>query len=445
MAMVRTRFAPSPTGYLHIGGFRTATYAYALAKHAGGEFLLRIEDTDQKRQIPGAVEKICSILKTFSLNWDGNIVVQSQRAASGVYRQAALKLVASGHAFYSQAQPKDFKQTSYSTQLRDPDRDRNLASGAIKLKIPDNETISFYDFVLNKTVSWHSSKVPDVVLLKSDGSLPTYHLAQAVDDHDSEVTHVIRSSEWIPSTPIHILVHKYLGYELPQIGHPTAILDPAGGKLSKRKGNVSVEQFLSEGYLPEALLNFVILLGWAPKDNRELFTLSDFVTAIEINGFQKSNPILNLTKLNWFNGHYLRSKTITELTQLVKPYMKTTISDNQIAQILILVKDRMVKLSDIVSLSSFFFTRPRVEKTLFSDSSQSSDHLKFALQNLNSLDDSIVPTIKERGWKVGDFFMTLRIAICGSRFTPPLAETIKYLGLKEVSGRLSDSLHLLST
>jgi len=302
---IRTRFAPSPTGSMHIGSLRTAAYAYALAKHSGGQFLLRIEDTDQKREVKGATQKIYDVLQKFDLGWDEKPVVQSQRLK--IYQDAAQRLIQSGHAVSDQ--------------------------GAIRLKIPPRETISFHDFVLDHDVSWKSDDIPPAVLLKSDG-FPTYHLAMPVDDHDMGITHVIRTVEWLPSTPIHILVFKYLNYELPQIGHPSAILDPAGGKLSKRKGNVSVEQFLARGYLPEALLNFVILLGWAPKDNRELFTLEQFVSTFDIKGFQKSNPIFNTQKLDWFNGHYIRQKSDTELTHLVKPYVKNKLSSTQITQVI---------------------------------------------------------------------------------------------------------------
>ena len=405
--MIRTRFAPSPTGYIHIGNLRTAAYAYALAKHSGGQFLLRIEDTDQKREVKDALEKIYSTLKIFNLKWDNEPAIQSQRL--GLYKQAAEKLVASGHAY--------------------------LDEGAIRLKVPKDETITFHDFVLNKDVSWSSNDVPDAVLLKSDG-FPTYHLAVVVDDTDMGITHVIRSVDWLPSTPIHILVFKYLGYELPQIGHPTAILDPQGGKLSKRKNNVSVEQFLADGYLPEALLNFVILLGWAPKDNRELFTLDEFVAAFDIAGFQKSNPALNLQKLDWFNAHYIRQKSDEELIQLIKPYF----DHPKLAEIIPLIKDRITKLSDVPALTSFFVSPPNPSNP--PDPSISPDHLRFALDNIDRLlKGELIDEIKSKSWKVGDFFMSLRIAVCGSRSTPPITETMIILGKEESLKRIKTALH----
>lgn len=402
--MIRTRFAPSPTGFLHIGGLRTAAYAYALAKHSGGEFFLRIEDTDRKREVKGAVTALKKTLLLFNLKWDEEHT-QSQRL--DLYKQAAEKLVASGHAYSDE--------------------------GAIRLKVPKDEKISFHDFVINKEISWGSNQVPEAVLLKSDG-FPTYHLAMPVDDHDTGITHVIRTVEWLPSTPIHILVFKYLGYELPQIGHPTAILDPKGGKLSKRKNNVSVEQFLADGYLPEALLNFVILLGWAPKDNRELFTLDEFVAVFDVNGFQKSNPKLNPAKLDWFNSHYIRQKSDAELLQLITPYF----NHPKLTEIISLLKDRLTKFAEFPQLAQFFVSPPSNPP----DPSISSDHLRFALDNYDRLiAGELIDEIKTKGWKVGDFFMSVRIAVCGSRSTPPITETMLILGKDENIKRIKAALH----
>lgn len=436
--MIRTRFAPSPTGYLHIGGLRTAAYAFALAKHQQGEFLLRIEDTDQDRLVDKAEEKIYEILKTFSLDWDGPVVVQSQRARDLVYQKAAIKLLESGKAFYCQCDSRNAKTEGYSETLRDPCRDKQLTSGAIKLRVPDDEKIEFFDFVLNHTVTWNSNDIADTVLLKSDGIFPTYHLAQAVDDHDSQITHVIRGAEWMTSTPVHILVHRFLGYEFPQIGHPSAILDPDGGKLSKRKGNVSVEDFLNRGYLPEAILNFVILLGWAPKNNRELFTLTDFVQEFDVKGFQKSNPTLAIGKLDWFNGQYIRQKNVVDLQKLIAPLSRHA-QDKNFVQLIGLVKERLVTLADFDQLVEFIFTRPTIDKNLFGP--DAATHLEFA-KNYFTYSD-VAAEVKSRGWKVGDFFMSLRIALCGSKFTPVLNDVIQILGKNETLERISSALAML--
>lgn len=443
--MIRTRFAPSPTGFLHIGGLRTALYSYALAKHSGGEFLLRIEDTDQKRLVEGAVEKIFSLLTIFNINWDGDVIIQSKRAKDGAYRQAAIKLLESGHAFYCNCGARNAKTDGYSQVLRDPCRDKNLTEGAIKLRIPDNQKISFVDYVIGKKITWDSNTIADTVLLKSDGLLATYHLAMAVDDHFSNITHVLRTSEWVSSTPIHILVHEYLGYTLPEIGHPTAILDPDGGKLSKRKGNVSVEEFLAQGYLPEAILNFVMLLGWAPKNNQDLFTLNDFVKDFDPRGFQKSNPVMNLQKLDWLNGHYIREKTDEQLIELLKPFAPDSATDNDIANMLPLVKDRLKKLSEFSELVGFFFERRPVSRDLLTKNYK--EHLTSALEvikekefDTDTLNESFKKVIETKGYKTGEFFMDLRIGITGTKFTPPITESLILLGKDETIERIEKIL-----
>lgn len=456
---VRTRFAPSPTGFLHIGGLRTAAYAYAMAKHNGGDFLLRIEDTDQKREVEGAREKIYEILKTFGLNWD-ETYIQSERVGTGIYQKAAEKLLADGHAFYCfcKAKSKDEikeDQEELKIELRDSCRDlssdevdKKISAGerpAVRLKVPDDEIVEYEDFVLRKKISWNTKTVDDAMLLKSDG-FPTYHLAMPVDDHDMQISHVIRTSEWAPSTPIHILVFKYLGYEMPQIGHPTAILDPSGGKLSKRKGNVSCEQFIAEGYLPEALLNFVILLGWAPKDNRELYTLQEFVENFDPNGFQRANPIFNTGKLDWFNGHYIRAASGQSIAVRLKNF--TNRSDEEIQKILPLVKERMVTLKDFDSLTEYFFAKPNISESdllIFKETYKTDGVdkiLEHAISILTQEWDGKYLEVEARKYcsenniRVGNYFAVLRYLITGSGKTPPLWDVMQVLGKDETLQRL---------
>jgi len=453
---IRTRFAPSPTGFLHIGGLRTAVYAFALAKHSDGQFLLRIEDTDQKREVVGSTEKIYEVLKTFGLHWD-ELYIQSERVKTGIYQKAAEKMLADGHAFYCFCKPKakeEIKedQKELKIELRDPCRQLSedeikakIASGekpAIRLKVPDDEIVEFTDFVLQKKISWHTKTVDDAMLLKSDG-FPTYHLAVVVDDVDMKVTHVIRGHDWMPSTPIHLLVYKYLGYELPQIGHPTDILDPEGGKLSKRKGNVSCEQFIAAGYLPEAILNFVILLGWAPKDNREMYTLSDFVTSFDVNGFQRSNPMFNIAKMNWFNQQYIKSLETSELTSRIKNYTSRTAQE--IEKVLPLIKDRLVTLVDFNELTNYFFEKPKIDpEALTKIAFDPKKVVGHALETLQINWDGKVLEEQARAWctdnnvKVGDYFMSLRVAITGRAQTPPLWEVMEIIGKDEAIKRLSD-------
>lgn len=440
MTKVRTRFAPSPTGSMHIGNLRTAFYAYALAKHEKGDFILRIEDTDKKREVEGGVDDIKDLLSIFGIKWD-EYYIQSERLK--LYKETAEKLVNDGYAFYCQCEAKNAKDEGFSTSLRDPCRDKEFTSGAIKLRVPDNEEIKFTDFVLKNDVVWDSSVVFEATLLKSDG-YPTYHLAVVVDDNDMKITHVLRGHDWLPSTPIHILLYKYLRFEIPKIGHLTDILDPEGGKLSKRKGSTSVRGLLGEGYLPEALFNFVILAGWAPNDNRELFTLQEFVDAFNSDGFQKSNPIFNRDKLDWFNGEYIRqlsdSDLISKFDSLNPEFGKT--EKNKKLEITKLLKDRIKKINDINTLGGFFFEKPVVDEKLFGK--EYKKHLSDAASVIESLDDwklenlneKLMGIVKEKGYKTGDFFMSLRIAVTGAKFTPPINDSIIILGKEEAGKRI---------
>ena len=434
MAKTRTRFAPSPTGFLHIGSLRTALYAYALAKHEKWDFILRIEDTDQKREVAGSLEALKKTLQKFGLNWD-EYYVQSERIS--LYKKAAEKLVADGHAFYCDCKPRNAKEEGFSSELRDPCRDKGKTSGAIKLKVPDGKTVSYHDFVHKKDISWNSDSVYDATLLKSDG-LPTYHLAVAVDDTDMKITHILRGHDWLPSTPIHLLVFEYLAGACPEIGHVTDILSAeTGKKLSKRRDSVFVEQFLQDGYLPEALLNFVMLLGWAPKDNRELYTLPEFVKDFDINGFQEANPRFLEDKLNWFNGHYIRQKSDGEIAKLIVPFAPKNADEKKIREIIPLVKDRIKKLSDFGGFAGFFFEEPKIDRKLLGKNHK--EHLEKAIEAIEK--GSALDTVpKENGFKVGDFFMDLRIAITGSKFTPPINESIEILGKEKSLARIRNAL-----
>lgn len=441
MAKIRTRFAPSPTGFLHIGSLRTALYAYTLAKHEKGDFILRIEDTDQKRQVDGAVESIKDILQKFGLLWD-EFYVQSERLPK--YKEAAQKLVEEGHAFYCQCKPRNSKEEGFSEVIRDPCRDKGFTSGAVRLKVPEGKTVSYFDFVHKKEISWNTDTVYDATLLKSDG-FPTYHLAVAVDDLDMKITHILRGHDWLPSTPIHLLVFEYLGGTRPEIGHLTDILSgETGKKLSKRRDSVFVEQFLSLGYLPEALLNFVMLLGWAPKDNRELFTLEEFVEHFDIKGFQEANPKFLTDKLDWLNGEYIRQMDDSVLVKKIEALNpKFEAKDENIkTQIIKLVKDRIKKLSDFDSFAGFFFEKPVVDKVL--EALINKEHLKKAVEALEEVRDwklesvnlALTKVIEINKFKTGDFYMSLRIAITGSKFTPPINDSIVILGRDETLERL---------
>lgn len=450
MAKVRTRFAPSPTGFLHIGGLRTALYSFALARHSKGDFILRIEDTDQKRQVEGATEALQETLKKFDLNWD-EFYVQSERHKTGIYKEAAEKLVGEGHAFYCQCEARNAKEEGessggqdFSSTLRDPCREKGLPSGAVKLKVPEDEIVGYHDFVHKKDISWNTNDVYDATLLKSDG-FPTYHLAAMVDDLDMGITHILRGHDWLPSTPIHLLIFEYLGKGRPEIGHLTDILSAVTGKkLSKRRDSVFAEQFLKEGYLPEALLNFVMLLGWAPKDNRELFTLPEFVEHFDIAGFQEANPRFLQDKLDWFNGEYIRKlsdESLNSKFQITNSKFAEMDLDKQL-QITRLIKDRITKISDLENIAGFFWEEKPVDKGLLGKNYK--NHITDAAAiieslpewSLEKLNDALMVNIKQKDYKTGDFFMDLRIAITGSKFTPPINDSIIILGKEEAIKRL---------
>ena len=462
--MVRTRFAPSPTGFLHIGGLRTALYSYAFAKSQGGKFILRIEDTDQRRLVPGATEKIYETLKLFNLNWD-ELYIQSKRLK--IYKKYAEKLVRENYAYYCFCPPESKEKIQSRHQkkiikLRDPCRNLSLSEAerkvragkkaAIRLRVPDTGEVSFNDFILKKQISWQTKDIDEVMLLKSDG-FPTYHLAVVVDDYLMKITHIIRGRDWLASTPVHLLLFKYLNFPLPAIGHLTDILDPTGGKLSKRKGSVSCEEFLAQGYLPEAILNFVMLLGWAPKDNREIFSLDDFVKEFLKGNLQVANPVFNRKKLDWFNGYYLRRKTEAELLDLLKPYVPKKMDLDTVAKTIPLVKERMIKLSDYPSLVEFLVKRPKVDYQLLIEKSGGDEKLiKCQISNVkcqmeeikNWKAEVIEKTLRDlaakNNWHVGKFFMAIRIALTGKPVTPPLFESMELLGRKETLKRLEDVL-----
>jgi glutamyl-tRNA synthetase len=462
MVAIRTRFAPSPTGFMHIGSLRTALYSYAFAKSQKslpggrqGKFVLRIEDTDRKRFQTEWVKGIYRILKIFKLDWDEGPFIQSERAKTGLYRQYAEKLVKNGHAYYCRcpAQTVQELQKSHAKKeivLRDPCRLKKLAPGkntAIRLRVPDNERVSFFDFVLKKEISWETKNIDEVMLLKSDG-MPTYHLGVVVDDALMKITHIIRGRDWLPSTPIHLLLYQYLGFKLPEVGHLTDILDPAGGKLSKRKGSVSCEDFLAQGYLPEAILNFIMLLGWAPKDNREIFSLADFVKEFPKGTLQVANPVFNRRKLDWFNGYYIRQKTNAQLGKLLKPFAPKGLSPALISPTVPLVKERLFKLADYAGLVDFLVKEPKVDGKILQEKAgelgQVKSWLEATLAVLSSaspwrtekIESALRALAEENHWPVGHYFMALRIILTGKTITPPLFESISLLGKEKTLRRL---------
>ncbi len=343
MPSIRVRFAPSPTGYLHVGGLRTALYNYLFARKQNGTFILRIEDTDRSRYVEGAVDNLIETLRWAGLDYDegpakrgvAGPYVQSERIA--IYREHVEKLVAGGHAYYAFDTPEELEEMRKAQEgqrltpkydrralkLSPDDVHRKLESGVpavVRMKVPDSTVIAFHDLVRGP-VEFSSEQMDDQVLLKSDG-YPTYHLANVVDDHLMGISHVIRGEEWLSSTPKHVLLYRYFGWDMPQFAHLPLLLNPDKSKLSKRQGDVAVEDYRKKGYLPEALVNFVAFLGWNPGDERELFSKEELVQEFSLERVGKSGAVFNIEKLNWLNAQHLRQKTGDEILAMLRPLLK---------------------------------------------------------------------------------------------------------------------------
>lgn len=484
MSKVVTRFAPSPTGMLHIGGVRTALYAYALARKHNGKFILRIEDTDQTRKVDGAVDEIVDMLKAYKLDFD-DMYQQSKRL--DLYREHALQLIEQGDAFYcfttkdeldaarerAQANGEQFKYRSPYRDLSLSEAEKLIDEGksyVIRLKTPLDKEVVFEDPLQGKMI-FHTREVDDTVLLKSDG-YPTYHLAVVVDDHLMGVSHAFRGVEWIPSTPKHVLLYEAFGWEMPIIVHLPVILDPDGGKLSKRKGTVSARAFLEEGYTVDALLNFLMLIGWsAPierehgEKERELFSLDEFIEMFAIEGLNKSSGIFNRDKLVWFNQQYLKSYSPDYFENVFLGWLKENGNNEELRKRIIdkgpdflqkaleIIRDRAKLVSDIYGeIDSFYF---RSEKRDFGDYKQTRnipieqivtvlDRFIEELSEYETIEDwghesweSFMRDIaKDLDLSAGKVFMSLRVAVTGSNMSPPLYEVMEAIGKKEVLERV---------
>ncbi len=374
--MVKVRFAPSPTGYLHVGGARTALYNWLFARKNKGIFVLRIEDTDRTRYVPGSVEDIQESLKWLGLVWDEGPYFQSERTQ--LYKEHAEILVKKGYAyrcFCSEERLKSLREEQISKGLK-PGYDRKcrylsedevnklLSEGkpyVIRLKVPLDREIVFEDF-LRGEIKVKGSDLEDIVLLKSDG-FPTYHLANVVDDHLMGITHVMRADEWIPSTPYHVFMYEAFGWEQPTFAHLPVILAPDGkGKLSKRHGATSVLEFRKMGVLPEALVNFLALLGWSPGGDREIISLDEMIEIFDLKKVGKRGSVFDFNKLYWMNSYYIRQKSLDELYELSKPFFKEkginleALDREGIKKIMHLYQERIKILSELPEVCEYFFT-----------------------------------------------------------------------------------------
>jgi len=477
MSTVRTRIAPSPTGEYHIGHLRTCLYNYALAKKYHGQFILRIEDTDRKRFVPGAQDRILKDIKDYGMTWDEGPdiggpygpYVQTERL--DIYQKYIKELLDKGLAYYcfcteerlnemrnlQKAAHQIPKYDRHCLRLTKKEIETKLKNGepfVIRLRVPDNETISFTDAIRGQ-IKINSREIDDQVLIKSDG-IPTYHFAVVVDDHLMKISHIFRGEEWITSTPKQILLYQAFGWEVPIFAHLTVLMDPSGqGKMSKRKGSVSARSFLDDGYLPEALLNFLMLLGWNPGTDRELFTLDEFVQEFSLDHLHKKSPVFDRKKLDYFNGLYIRQKSDEQLFPYFKKFL-TQASDEQIKILIPVLKDRLVKFSDLQETTKFLFEDIDYDKELLlkkgTDPKLAIEMLaktKNLILNLKTFNFSTINTnfldlISTNNWNTGEFFMVFRVAICGSTFTPPVVECLPALGKEGTLRKIDIALKKLS-
>ncbi|GAH92173.1 unnamed protein product, partial [marine sediment metagenome] len=373
---VRVRFAPSPTGYPHVGNMRSALFAWLLARHSGGSFIVRIEDTDVARKVEGAVEAILDSLRWLGLDWDEGPYFQSQRLE--LYREAARCLVTQGDAYHCYCSPQRLAEMraeqvrrkqppGYDRRCRyltQEERDKKEAEGitpVVRFKTPLEGQTRFSDLIWGEVV-FENSTIDDFVLLKSDG-YPTYHLANVVDDHQMEITHVLRAEEWLSSTPRHMLLYQALGLEPPQFAHLPMLLGADRAKLSKRHGAVSVAEYREQGYLPEAMVNFLALLGWSLDDKTEILSRQELIDNFSLERVSRTPAIFNRDKFNWMNGVYIRSLTADEFYEAVEPYLmmdkaagEAVISDEKyVRNILPLIQERAKTLVEVAELTQFFF------------------------------------------------------------------------------------------
>ena len=468
---VITRFAPSPTGYLHVGGLRTALYAFLFAKKHSGKFLLRIEDTDQTRLVADADVHLQAMLKIFGLKWDNRTVVyQSKRLEK--YQQAAQQLMKRQHAYLCFCTPERLDQMRQEqiekkiaphydgrcAELTSMDSQRRIAKGethVVRLRVTRQGVTRFVDAVRG-TVEFKNDLIDEPVLLKSDG-YPTYHLASVVDDHEMKISHVIRGEEWLSSTPKHLLLYQMFGWKPPEFAHLPLLLNPDKTKLSKRQGDVAVEEYLKKGYLPEALLNFVLLLGWNPGTNQELFGLDEMKQVFDFSGVNKSGAVFDTQKLDWLNGHYLRSKTPKEFTKLCLPYLKNAgiITDGKNIKAIVQTEQNRVKiLSEIVEATAFFFSFPEYDVNLLRWKETQNEQLVNNLQlvytvlrnvtaktwQAKQLEKALFATIKERQLNNGEVLWPLRVALTGRKASPGPFEVAAALGKKESLHRIQHAI-----
>ena len=483
MNKVRTRFAPSPTGYMHIGNLRTALYAYLVAKKDDGDFILRIEDTDQNRQVEGATDIIFETLKTCGLKHDegpdvgGNYgpYVQSDRMKQGIYKEYAMKLVESGHAHICFCKEEDIeiqKQIANakgeSFLYRDPCKnlskqeiENRINSGeeyVIRQTIPQEGTTTFDDEVYG-SITVNNADLDEMILLKSDG-YPTYNFANVVDDHLMEITDVVRGNEYLSSTPKYNLLYEAFGWDKPRYIHCPPVMKNEHEKLSKRNGDASFQDLVAKGYLPDAILNYIALLGWSPSEDREVYSLSELCKAFDVKRIGTSGAIFDIEKLKWMNGVYLRNMPIEEYYSLVEPMIKENVdSKYNYMDIAKALKDRVMLLTEVPEMVDFFNEIKEYDNSLYVNKKAKTDEaiakhsLELALPALEELDtfdnDSIFASLSkvaaDNGLKNITIMYPIQVALSGKDKTPGGATMIgQILGKEESIKRIKNAIEKLA-
>jgi glutamyl-tRNA synthetase len=461
--MVRTRIAPSPTGFPHIGTIYQVLFDFVYARQQGGKFIMRIEDTDRSRFVDGAEEVIYNALEWFGLNADedpkkgGPYAPYRQSERLELYKKYALELVKAGHAYYcfctkerleamrleQQSKKLITKYDKKCLNLSQEEIDENLKNNiphVIRLKVPENETVSFRDMILGE-VTFNTHDIEDQVLLKSDG-FPTYHLGVVVDDHLMKITHIFRGREWIPSTPKHVLLYRFFGWDIPVHAHLPLILNPDGkGKLSKRHGHASVDYYRNLGFFPEAVLNYLSNIVWYHPEGKEIYTIEEFIKYLDISKMNSGGGKFDLVKLEWMNGEYIRQMDDNQLTQRISNFIGTEYDIETIRKTVPLIKERIKKLEEYLHIAEFIFKRPEKyeldltsHKTLFEAVYKSLAELKN--WEVQLIGETMVNLAKTLGIKNSDFFMHLRVGITGKKISPPLNESMVLLGKEEVLKRI---------
>ncbi len=479
---VRTRFAPSPTGYMHVGNLRTALYAYLLAKSKGGKFILRIEDTDQERYVEGAVDIIYKTLRETGLLWDegpdvgGPVGPYIQSERMGMYMDYAKKLIESGHAYYcfcdkdrleearllQKASGMPTKYDGHCRHLSKEEVEEKLAAGVpfvIRQRIPDTGTTSFHDLVFGD-ITVDNADLDDQILIKADG-MPTYNFANVIDDHTMGITHVIRGNEYLSSTPKYNLLYQAFGWDIPCYIHCSPVMKNATEKLSKRNGDASFQDLVAKGYLTPAILNYIALLGWSPKGDQEIFTLDELVKEFDISGISKSPAIFDILKLNYINSEYIKRLSADEFYETALPWITKGVTRKDVDMRLIasVLHQRTEVLSDIPPQLDFIDVLPEYDLGLYENKKMKTNRetalevLKEILPVMKELDDftfdsihaAMFALIEKLGVKNGYLLWPLRVALSGKQFTPGGGiEIAAIIGKEDSVSRIEKAIALLS-